>query len=118
MRAAPKPTKPMSIAHSTELHSLKRTIKNSNEIVTDFVKQSRERGQVALGEALLCGVQLLRARELVGPSGFDEWVSKNFKDLQVETAMTFLKLAKSQARRDALSDRRGQREAYAALGIV
>lgn len=118
MRAAPKPTKPMSIANSTELHRLKRTIKNSNEIVTDFVKQSRKSGQVALGEALLCGVQLLRVRELVGPSGFDEWVSKNFKDLQAETAKTFMTLAKSQSHDDALSDRRWLQQAYQALGIV
>ena len=112
---SPTTEKPrLTIAQSTELHQLKRTINDSAEVVGLLVKDVRSKFPQLLTEAVLGGSSLARVREIVGPAAFGDWLRKNAR-LTAEQAAAFTVLAKSG---DDLGTQRGLIDALRSLGVL
>lgn len=108
----------MSIANSTELHKLKRTINDSAEAVESLVKSVKDKSRQALAEALVCGGALLKAKFILGFGQFEKWCRENCKKVSEKTARNYMRLAKGQSVADLLATGGGLKEAYISIGIL
>lgn len=104
----------LTIAQSTELFQLKRTIKDSAEAVESLVKSVKGQHRQLLTEAVVGGSSLARVREIVGPAQFQDWLRKNCS-LSAEQAAAFTVVAKSC---DELDTKRGFVDALRSLGAL
>ena len=108
----------ISIANSTELHKLKRTINDSADAVESLVKSVKDKSRQALAEALICGKALLRAKEIMKFGQFEKWCRENCKKVSKATVKNYMRLANSQHVSHLLTTGVGLRQAYIAIGIL
>jgi hypothetical protein len=114
--ASKKSKTKISIANSTELHRLKKTINTSAEAVESLVKSVKDKSRQALAEALICGKALVRVKEIVKFGQFEKWCAENCKGIERKTVQRYTSLATRGSH--LLATGIGLRQAYIALGIL
>jgi len=107
----------LTIAQSTELFRIKRTVKQSTEVVASELQRSRTHAQAALAEALIGGAELLKARRILGKTAFDAWLVESFQH-QPDVVRVCVTLAWAQSNDESLTTKTGVTEAFKALGIL
>lgn len=112
-------TKMRALASSEpkELIGLRRKIVESYEQSELFAAKARGACNAAVAEAILCGQYLTRAKKIVGHGHWLEWLRKSCKEVRVNTAGRYMRLANSSHVVD-LNDAASLRQAYIAAGII
>ena len=106
----------ITIADSTELHRLNKTINTSAEAVESLINSVKDKSRQALAEALICGKALCRAKEILKFGQFDSWCAEHCKKIGKVTLTKYMRLANHGEH--LLTTGIGLRQAYIALGIL
>jgi hypothetical protein len=111
-----------TITELTELKKLKKAIRSGCDAVRICVKTAKQRNTEAVKEAVLCGDNLRKAKDLLGHGGFTKWMKNelSFSDSDIRMAQDWMRLSQLWSKTKSFSDLppTSLQEAYRLCGII
>ncbi|MGH7939880.1 MAG: DUF3102 domain-containing protein [Limisphaerales bacterium] len=106
-----------SLETITRLGVLVREIRRDYKSLQQLVERTRQNCNAVVAETILLGTKLAEAKRLVNHGNWREWLAKHCAEISENTAVRYIRLAKTSHVMD-LKSCRSLRQAYLASGIL